>query len=137
MNDSIFPCFLISYVLRFPTTRESRIARLFSNTFHFIDDLCVINDFLELEGNFKNIYPSELQVNKKNISTCEASFLDLSIIIENKEFTTQLYDNRNAFPFSIIRMLHLDCNTSSNVYNVSTGSEILRFSRTSLDKIPF
>ena len=61
---------------------DVRKLRLFSNTFRFIDDLCVINDHLEFDRNFKNIYSSELRLNKENISTSEASFLDLSIITE-------------------------------------------------------
>ena len=58
--------------------------------FCFIDDICTINDHLEFDRNFKNIHRSELQLKKENISTSEASFLDLSIIIQNKEFNTQL-----------------------------------------------
>ena len=54
--------------------RDLRKARLFSNTFCFIDDLCAINDHLEFDRNFKNTFPSELQIKKENISTSEASF---------------------------------------------------------------
>ena len=63
---------------------------IFSNTFRFIDDLCAIVNHLEFGRNFKNIYPSELLLKKENISTSEASFLDLSIIIENVKFKAQL-----------------------------------------------
>ena len=36
-----------------------------STTFGFIDLVCVISDYLELDGNFKNIYLSELQLKRK------------------------------------------------------------------------
>ena len=40
---------------------------------------------------------------------------------------------REAFPFSIAHMPHLDSNIPSNIYYVSIGSEILRFATTQLD----
>ena len=92
-----------------------------------------MNSHLELNRNFKNICPPELQLKKENISTSGASFLDLSIIIENNKFKIQLYDKRYAFPFSIVGMPHLDSYITSNIYNASIASEILRFARTTLD----
>ena len=83
---------------------------LFSNTIHFIENLCGINVHLEFGRNFKNTSSSELQLKKENTSSSKASFLDLSIIIENKQFKAQLSDKRDAFPFSIFRMPHLDSN---------------------------
>ena len=44
-----------------------------STTFGFIDLLCVISDYLELDGNFKKIYLSELQLKKKNTSFFKVS----------------------------------------------------------------
>ena len=37
------------------------------DTFPFIDDLCDIYDHVGFDRNFKNIYPSELQLRKENI----------------------------------------------------------------------
>ena len=68
--------------------RDLLKARFFSNTFHFIEDLCTIKDHLKFDRNFKNIYPSKLQLKKGNISTSEALFLELCIIIEIKQFKT-------------------------------------------------
>ena len=113
--------------------KDSHKACLFSNTFRFIDDLCAMNNHLELNRNFKNICPPELQLKKENVSTSEASFLDLSIIIENNNFKIQLYDKRYAFPFSIVGMPHLDNYIPSNIYHASIASENLRFTRTTLD----
>ena len=66
------------------------------------------------------MYSSELQL--KNISTFEASFLDLSIIVENKRFKSQFYDKA-----------HFDSNISSNIYYVSMDSGISKFGRTTSD----
>ena len=54
-------------------------ARHFNNTFRFIDEFII--DELEFDRDFKNIYSSELQ--------------------------TQLYDNRDAFPFVLFDYVYL------------------------------
>ena len=63
---------------------------IFSNTFPFRDHSCAISDHPEFERNFQNMYYSESQLKKENVSNSEASFLELSIIIENNQFKTQL-----------------------------------------------
>ena len=69
------------------------------------------------------IYLSELQLKKENIATFDASFLELSIVIENKKLKTQLYDKRDAFYFSIFCTPHLDSQILSNIYYVSVDSD--------------
>ena len=95
--------------------------------------MSAISNHLELHRNFENVCPSELQLKKENISTLEASPLDLSIIIENKKLKTQLYDERDGFLFSIVLMPHLDSNIPSDIYYASIGSEILKFARSTSD----
>ena len=115
--------------------RDLHKACLFSNTFCFIGNLCTINNNLEFDRNFKNIYPSELSSKSKTFKLPKHHFLylfiiALSIIIENKKFKTHLCDMRDAFPFSIVYMPHLDYKIPSNIYYASIGSEILRLPRT-------
>ena len=62
------------------------------------------------------IYLPELELKKESILTSEASAPDLSITIENKKFKTKLFDKRDAFPFFISRIPHLDSNILSDVY---------------------
>ena len=94
----------------------------------------VINNHLEFNRNFKNIYLSELQLKKEEILTSEVSGLDFYIIVENKKFKTQPYDKRDVFFFStIVRMPHLDSKIPSNIYYESIGSETLRFVRNTSD----
>ena len=110
--------------------RDLLKTRFSSNTFCFTNDLCTINEHLKFDRNFKKIHPSELQLKKKSTSTSEASFVKLSIIIEYKKFKTQLYDKRDTFPFSIVRMSHLDSYIPLNIYYTSISSEIVGFVRT-------
>ena len=97
------------------TTKNLHKARLFSNTFRFLDNLSAINDHLEFDRNFKNMYPSELKFKKENTRTSEAPFLVLLIVIENKKFKAQLYDKRDAFLFPTVCMPRLDSNIPSNI----------------------
>ena len=97
--------------------------RLFSNQFRFIDRLTT-NNHLEFDKNHKDIYPPELKLKNESIFTSEVSFLDLSIIIENDKFKTKLFDTKDAFQFSIVRIKHLDINIPSHIYYGSIGSEI-------------
>ena len=83
---------------------DLRRATQFAKVFCFIDDLLVLNDNLEFEKNYHEIYPPELELKKENIDNFKGSFLDLSITIHNNKFTTSLYDKRDDFRFSIVRM---------------------------------
>ena len=106
------------------------IARKFSNTFRFIDDLNTMNDNGEFENHLKDIYPEELEL-KKEHGNNSASFLDLDIEIENKQFKTKLYDKRDAFPFTIVRMPDKSSNMPSKIFKSCIGAETLRIARIS------
>ena len=106
-------------------------ARKFSNLFRFIDDLSAINDGGLFENNFKDIYPEELELGKENTSNNEASFLDLQINIKNSKFEVGLFDKRDSFPFSIVRMPDKASNMPSNIFYSSIGAEVLRIARAS------
>ena len=79
-------------------------ARKLCNIFRFIDDLNSINDGGEFESNYSNIYPEELQLGKENTDKHEASFLDLNNKIKDGKFHFGLFDKRDSFPFSVVRM---------------------------------
>ena len=54
------------------------------------------------------IYPSELQLNKADVSDAEASFLDLHLSISNGFVKTKIYDKRDDFDFDIVNFPFLD-----------------------------
>ena len=110
--------------------RDLQKTRIFSVIFRFIDDLCTFNND-ELENNYNNIYPHELELKKKNEDPCKASFLDLSEEVYNRKFSTNLLDKRDAFPFYSNRMPYLDSNTiPCKIFDVSVGAETLRIAWT-------
>ena len=106
-------------------------ARKFCNMFRFIDDLSAINDGGDFDNIYKDIYPAELELGKENINNNEASFLDLHIKIENNKFCVGLFDKRDNFPFSIVRMPYKSSNLPSNIFYSAIGAEALRIARAS------
>ena len=106
-------------------------ARKLCSIFRFIDDLNSINDGGEFESNFSKIYPEELQLSKENNDKHETSFLDLDIKIKNGKFHFGLFDKRDWFPFSIVRMPDKSSNTPSSIGYSVTGAESLRIARAS------
>ena len=112
------------------------IAKKFCHTFPFIDDLLAVNDDGEFEKCFQAIYPLELEL-KKEHSGNSVSFLDLCISIKGRSFETSLYDKRDSFPFSIVRMPYKSSNIPSKIFNASIGAEILRIGRASTTSLSF
>ena len=75
------------------------------------------------------IYPSELQLNKANVSDTEASLLNLHLSISDGFAKTKIYDKRDDFDIVNFRFLDGDIPrlTSYGVYI----SQLIRFARVS------
>ena len=70
---------------------QSGVIEAFNSTSRYLDDLLNIdNNFFDSMAN--RIYPSELQLNKANVSDAEASFLDLHLFISDGFGKTKIYD---------------------------------------------
>ena len=54
------------------------------------------------------IHPSELQLNKANVSDTEATFLDLHLSVSDGFVKTKIYDKRDDFDFDIVNFPFLD-----------------------------
>ena len=106
-------------------------ARKVCNIFRFIDDLNSINDGGEFESNYYNIYPEELQLGKENTDKHQASFLDLNIKIKDGRFHFGLVNERDSFPFSIVRILDKSSNIPSSKVYSAIGAKSLRTARAS------
>ena len=108
---------------------DKRRARKFVNACRFIDDECNINDDGEFSRSYHDIYPKELQL-KCEHQGIKATFLELHVeIIENGIFNYKLFDKRDDFPFSIVRMPDLSGNIPSFIFYGSIMSEFLRIAR--------
>ena len=84
-----------------------------------------------LDSMVNRIYPSELQLNKANVSDTEASFLDLHLSVSDGFVKTKIYDKRDDFDFDIVNFPFLDSDvTGSTTYGVYIF-QLIRFSRLS------
>ena len=106
-------------------------ARLFFLIKRLIDGLCAINDEGEFGRVFWEIYPPELGL-KLEHSGQMATFLNLHIQILNGKFVYKLFDKRDAFPFSIVRMPHRESNIPESIFYSALAGEFLRISRSSM-----
>ena len=93
------------------------------------DDLNVMNDDGIFEKHYKEIYPPEMELSKENVGHEQASFLDLDIKIVDSKFSLELYDKRDAFPFSIVRMPYKCSNIPTAMFYSTIAAEVLRIAR--------
>ena len=87
---------------------QADVIEAFNSTSRYLDDLLNI-DNPYFEGMVNQIYPSELQLNKANISDTEAPFLDLHLSVANGFVSSKIYDKRDDFDFDIVNFPFLDC----------------------------
>ena len=80
---------------------------------------------MNIDNNFfdsmvNSIYPSELHLNKANVSDIEVAFLGLILSISDGSVKTKIYDKRDDFDFDIVNFPFLDGDvphsTSCGVY---------------------
>ena len=66
-----------------------------------------------------------------NSNNLDASFLDLDIKVKDGKFQVDLFDKRDSFPFTIVRMPYKSSNIPSNIFYSSICAEALRIARAS------
>ena len=76
--------------------KQADVIDAFKTTSRYLDDILNINNDY-FDNMVSQIYPSELQLNKANISDTENTFLDLHLSISNDIFSTKIYDKRDDF----------------------------------------
>jgi len=106
-------------------------ARHFHSTNRFIDDLCALNDGGLFGRVCSDIYPEELELKRENAGT-HGTFLNLDITIIEGKFVYKLFDKRDAFPFTIVRMPHFDSNIPESIFYSALVGEFLRIARSTL-----
>ena len=111
--------------------KKSDIARAknLRHVFRFIDDLISINDKDEFLRSFKDIYPPEMVLKVENQLNTESSYLDLDLKVENRIFNSWLYDKRDTFHFSVVRMPYKCSNMPYKMFYSTISAEVLRICR--------
>ena len=112
---------------------QSEVIEAFNSPFRYLGDLLNIdNTFFDCIVN--HIYPTELQLNKANVSGTKASFLNLHLSISDgfvKTVKTKIVDKRDDFDFDIVNFPFLDGDVArSTSYGVYI-SQLIYFARVS------
>ena len=106
-----------------------RLARSFNLCYRYIDDLIVFNNKKFLDY-LKEIYPSQLTVEKANKSDHLADYLDLTFIIDSGgKLSTRLYDKRDDFNFHIVNFPYLSSKIPSGPSYGVYISQLIRYAR--------
>ena len=124
--------FLYIYENRFMTNlKKYDLARAknLRHVFRFIDDLISLNDNDEFMRSHKEIYPPEMELKVENENNFSGSFLDLALAIGEGVIDTKLFDKRDAFNFSVVRMPYKCSNIPKKMFFSTIGAEILRICR--------
>ena len=115
-------------MLSLSENNQSGVIEAFNSTSRYLDDLLNIdNNFFDSMVN--RIYPSELQLNKANVSDAEASFLDLHLSISDGFEKTKIYDKRDDFDFDIVNFPFLDGDVPRLAFYGVYISQLIRFAR--------
>ena len=104
-------------------------ARKFRHMFRFIDDLIAMNDCGEFLRSFHEIYPQEMVLKRENTNDTEANYLEMGLQVVSNIFESKLYDKRNAFKFSVVRLPYKCSNIPSKMFYATMGAEVLRIAR--------
>ena len=107
---------------------QADVIEAFNSTSRYLDDLLNI-DNPYFEGMVNQIYPSELQLNKANISDTEAPFLDLHLFVANRFVSSKIYDKRDDFDFDIVNFPFLDGDVPRRASYGVYISQLIRFAR--------
>ena len=79
--------------------------------FRFFENLTALGDGGELERSFKEIYPPQVVLKKKNLGNHEGSFWDLLIKVQKINFPTN-----SVIREVIILFLYYECPTGKAVF---------------------
>ena len=120
----------MNFLLSLSEDNQYDVIEAFNSTSLYLDDLLNIdNNFFDSIVN--RIYPSELQLNKTNVSDVEASFLDLHLSISDGFVKTKIYDKRDDFDFDIVDCSFLDGDIPRSASYGVYISQLIRFAEVS------
>ena len=124
--DSFMFCYERDFMLSLSDNSQTDIIEAFNS--RYLDDLLNI-DNPYFEQMVRQIYPTELKLNKANSSDTEAPFLDLNLSITNGIDSSKIYDKWDDFNFEIVNFPFLDGDVPrSPSYGVYI-SQLFRFAR--------
>ena len=84
--DLFLFCYARDFMVSLSDDKQADINGAFNSTSRYLDDILNINN-VYLDIMVSQIYPSELQLDKVNISDTKAAFLDLAFVKPTRNIT--------------------------------------------------
>ena len=124
----LYLCFKeFTYMKGLLRERKHNLARLLSNNSRYIDDVNVIN-YQHFSEQSKNIYPSDLSLERSGLDEKNVVYLDVRINIGNNAVVTTVYNKTDDFNFAVVNFTFPESSIPEQLgYNVFYG-QILRYS---------
>ena len=101
-KDLVLFCYEKDFMMSLSADKDTEIIEALNSTSRNMDDLLNI-DNTYFDGMVKQIYPSELQLNKVNSSETEAPFLDLHLTVSECFVSSKIYDKRGVLKLAFSR----------------------------------
>ena len=90
-----------NFMMSLSDDKQADIIDAFNTTSIYLDDILNINN-VYFDNTVSQIYHSELQLSKTNISDTEAALLDKHLSISNGIVSAKIYDKPGDFNFEIV-----------------------------------
>ena len=128
--DLFLFCYERDFMMSLSDDKQADVIDAFNTTSRYLDDILNINN-VYFDNMVSQIYPSELQLNKANVSDTVATFLDLHLSISNDIVSSKIYDKRDDIDFEIVNFPFFDGDVPrSTSYGVYI-SQLIRLARAS------
>ena len=98
ISDLFLFCYERGFMSNLHKSKQYNLIHMFNDSSRHLDDIFTI-DNPEFEKHIRDIFPTELQLNKANTSDKETSFLDINLKKINSDVHTSVYDKRDEFGF--------------------------------------
>ena len=115
-----------SYMCSLIKQNNVSLASKFAPISRYLDDIITVN-FDDFGKVAKDIYPTELLLEKNTGDGKSDTFLDLDIHVSDGQYNINIYNKTDYFNFHVISFPFLDSNISNNVCYNAFSSQLFRF----------
>ena len=123
-------CYERDFMMSLSDDNQADVIAALNTTSRYLDDILNISN-VYFDNMVSQIYPSELQLYKANISDTEAAFLDLHLSISIDIVPTKIYDKHDDFDFEIVNFPFLDGDVPRSTSYQVYISQLICFARAS------
>ena len=96
----------------------------------YMDDILFIGkDLGQILDNTQTMYHSSLTLTKTNPNSTSCDFLDLTILINNGNLITKMYNKTDSFSFKVLKYPQFSSNIHSSIICSTIAGEIVRIER--------